>query len=216
MRKLLLSATLCFVFILLQLKTNAQSDKQFFVAVTPSYEAIFSQVEIRAESVNLGFGLFNQYKFHISGNIKYSFGKSLPEPNKRTVTFNRFSPGIKMKWLVLGKNKYMSDKYFDNMRLCLDIASHYNFAYTQLYREDVLADQKLVPYLSADLGFSLLIPYGFVAKNTIHILNHSDLYLEVFGTAIVHTDIAIINAPSSTIDQVTTAGRLCLNWMYYF
>jgi len=195
---------------------KAQSNKQFFFALAPGYEAIFSQVEIRAESVNLGFGIFNQYKFHISGNLKYSFGKSLPEKNLRTIKFHRISPGIKLKWLVFGKNKYMSDKYFDNMRLCFDIASHYNFAFTELYRDDILSNEELVLYLSADIGFSLLIPFGYVAKNTNHFLNHSDLFLEVFGSAIIHTDIAILDATSSTIDQVTTAGRLVLNWMYYF
>lgn len=216
MRKLVLIILISLLLNILSIHIQAQNNKQYFISLAPAYEVLYSQLEIRAESFSFGVGLFNQYKFHISGNVNYTFGKSLPETNLRTVKFHRISPGIKMKWLLLGDNRYKSDKYFDNLRLCLDFASHYNFAFTELYREDMLTNEKLVPYLSVDLGFSLLIPYGYVAKNTIHFLNHSDLYLEILGSAIINTDISILNSTGSTIDQVTTAGKLALNWMYYF
>ncbi|MBL6963830.1 MAG: hypothetical protein ISR55_08400 [Bacteroidetes bacterium] len=216
MRKIFIAISISILCMGYVSSAQAQTNRQYFLSIAPAYEIIYSQIEMRSQSVHAGFGIFNHYKFYIGGDMKYSYGKSIPEPYLRTVIFNRFSPGLKMKFLLLGNNRYKSDKYFDNLRFCFDLSSHYNFSYNQLYREGQLADRSLTNYLSADIGFSLLIPYGYVIKNTKLLFNRSDLYLEVLGSALINTDIANINAVSSDIHQVTTAAQIVFNWMYYF
>jgi len=123
---------------------------------------------------------------------------------------------LKMKVQLFGNNKYMSDQYFDNLRFCLDFAVRYNLSATKAYRSDILVKELSQPFLSTDFGFSFMIPYGYVGKNTSHFLNRSDLFLEFYANILIERDISLLYHASSSIDNITMGGTIALNWTYQF
>ena len=203
-------------FILLSFLGFAQTTGKFFLSISPHVETIVAQTDIRTGGISVGFGVNNHNAYYAGGDLQYSYGFNVNDKYGRELTFNRFSPGAKFKWLLIGNNRYMTDSYFSNTRFCLDLSSHFNFAQTVLKRTYTTTEEGLVNYLSVDLGFSFLIPYRFKTKHKNLFFNSSDLYLEFLATAIINTDIALLNSSSSDIDQVTPAARIALNWCYTF
>ncbi len=195
---------------------RAQEDQKLILQLGPHWDAIASQTLLMAPGINIGLGYYNRLRYYISGNIDFTKGKNYYDNYERDVNFDRVSVGVKMKWQIAGNNRYITDQYFHNMRLCLDLGGYFHVAKTELYRFDKLSKQSTIQYLSGDLGFSLMIPYGYLAKHRHKLLNRSDLFLEVLGSYIVHNDVSLLYSSSSVLNNGTPAGRIMLNWTYYF
>ncbi len=212
LKSILLAATL---FSFMTLQVNAQ-EKKMVLQFVPHMDAIASQTFILAPGLNVGLGYYNLLNFYISGNIDYSRGKNIMDPYERDVYFNRLSIGVKAKLKLAGRNRYITDKYFHNMRLMLDFGGFYHVAPTQLYRSGELSEDQTVQYLSGDLGLSLMIPFGYLAKHRNRFLNRSDLFLEVLGSYLINNDVSLLYGGGSSLSNGTPALKINLNWTYYF
>jgi len=204
-------------FFLITLSINAQYyNRTYILSISPSYESVFSQVEIRAQGLKVGFGTFNHFRFYFFGSLQYSHGKNLADNYKRTSIFNRISPAVNMKWHLLGKNKYKSTEWFYNIRLCFDASLTGHISYSELLFDNKTVKQKLIFYPSTDFGLSLLIPFGYIAKHKSPFLNRSDLFIEVSESLLIKNDVSLIVSTASKIDDITLSSKLSINWIYLF
>jgi len=190
--------------------------RTYYLSIKPSYEAVFSQVEIRAPGLRVGFGTYNHFRFHIMGSLSFAHGSNLKDNYNRKSIFDRFSPAINIKWTMIGHNRYKSLDWFYNIRLCFDAAIAAHISSSRLFNGDLLVKNQLIFYPSVDAGLSLMIPFGYVAKHRSHFLNRSDLYLEITESVIIKNNVSLITSTASKIDDVTLATRIGLNWVYLF
>lgn len=194
----------------------SQSGNTHLLSVTPAYEMIFSQVEISAGSLKINYGVYNNLRFYLSGGASISYGQNAIDKYGRVSKFERISPNIGMKWLMLGRNKYMSFLTWENTRLCFDAGLTFHLSNSSLYYNDKLFRKKTIFYPSVDFGGSLLIPFGYVAKHRNTFLNRSDLYLEITESLLIKKDVSLIVSAASIIDDITFASRIGLGWYYIF
>jgi len=205
------------VFIMSAFQIKSQNfHRTYFLSIKPSYEAIFSQVEIRAPGLRIGFGTFNHFRFHLMGSLNLAHGSNLEDNYNRKSVFDRFSPSVNIKWTMIGNNNYRSMDWFYNIRLCFDAALVAHISSSRLFNGDNLVQDKWIFYPSADAGLSLMIPFGYAAKHRNSFLNKSDLYLEITESLIIKNNVSLINSTASEIDDVTLATRIGLNWIYLF
>lgn len=103
----------------------------------------------------------------------------------------------------------------ENSRFCLDFGAFYHFNFTEAYRSDELVESELNPVLGLQLGFSMLIPYTPLMKNTMKFFNKSDLYLEVCESFLVDNDISLFYNSGSNLANFTYETKVSLNLVYY-
>lgn len=197
------------------LSSYSQLSGTNFINVIPTYEMIFSQVKIISGGIQLNYGLYNNLRFYLMGGASLSYGQNLEDKYGRKTIFERFSPGIGIKWMMLGKNKYTSMLTWENTRLCFNFALTTHISNSSLYYGDQLFKKKTIFYPSLDFGGSLLIPFGYVAKHRSYFLNRSDLYLEITESFLIKRDVSLITSSASVINDITFASKIGLGWYYY-
>lgn len=198
----------------LDAQLNSQFDQKV-ISFNPYFGYSYSQLNIVNTSFEAGFGFFDKDALYALAVVGVTRGSSLSDDYKRSTTFTGITPGIRLKYKLLGPREYIGASYFQNMRITADAGLFLHMNFTEAKRGESVVTDDLGLYPSFQFGGSILIPYPFTLKFSNRFFNRTDLFFEVLHKTYLSNNISMFHSEWSEIETVTAGYRIGLNLVYY-